>query len=315
LHEDVVWQADVRRKTTWLESEGDPIRPRIAAVANCSEGTVISHELSPDAPAAELLWQVVLKALWMPMIGDPHRPGEIQVVLPEHSGLLASRLADAGIECTTHKKLDLLDDMLADLDRAIHGAEQPMAAMVDSPGVSVDQVGNFFAAADVFYRAAPWRQVPGDAVIRVEAEKLAGQPWYAIVMGQSGMTVGLVLYEDLELLRDLLGGGYDDEENGRKTAGLSVFFDDELQVASRDLDAAEHFGWPVAGPEAYPAAMRINPGMSVRPPLAWELALIEGCLRAVPMLIEAEAEKIIIRLPVDSTETEMHLSWFEPFGS
>ena len=35
----------------------------------------------------------------------------------------------------------------------------------------------------------------------------------------------------------------------------------------------------MAGPEACPWIVRNEPGLSVRPPLAWELQLMEGCLR------------------------------------
>jgi len=247
------------------------------------------------------------------LTGDRHRPGEIQVVVPEYRDLLAARFAEAEIECTVHDRLDMLDEMLADLDRAINGPDQPMAAMIDSPGMSAEQVGEFFTAADVFYRSAPWRRTAPDSVIKIEAERIVSEPCYAIVMGQSGMTVGLVLYEDLALLRDLLSGDGDDEANGRKTAGLSVFFDDELQMASGDLDAAERYAWPISGPEAYPTAMRINPGMSVRPPLAWELALLAASLRAIPQLVDANSEKAIVRIPSDAGEIEMRLAWFDPF--
>jgi hypothetical protein len=30
----------------------------------------------------------------------------------------------------------------------------------------------------------------------------------------------------------------------------------------------------VAGPEAYPLVVRINPGLAMRPPLVWELELL-----------------------------------------
>ena len=38
----------------------------------------------------------------------------------------------------------------------------------------------------------------------------------------------------------------------------------------------------VAGPEAYPAAVRKELGMTIRPPVERELQLLEGCLRAIP---------------------------------
>ena len=45
----------------------------------------------------------------------------------------------------------------------------------------------------------------------------------------------------------------------------------------------------MAGPEAYPLVLRINPGMAVRPPLAWELELLEACLRAIPKFLARQA--------------------------
>ena len=63
----------------------------------------------------------------------------------------------------------------------------------------------------------------------------------------------------------------------------------------------------MAGPEAYPLVIRINPGRAVRPPLAWELELLEGCLWAIPEFLAKEtavsakteaavSEKLMVRL-------------------
>jgi hypothetical protein len=76
------------------------------------------------------------------------------------------------------------------------------------------------------------------------------------------------------------------------------------------LDAAEREGWPVAGPEAYPLVLRINPGMAVRPPLAWELELLEGCLRAIPpFLTRPQRTPARMTVPVASGELTLDLAW------
>ena len=41
---------------------------------------------------------------------------------------------------------------------------------------------------------------------------------------------------------------------------LSLMFSEAFDIAVRDLAAAERHGWAVAGPEAYPLVLRINPG-------------------------------------------------------
>ena len=46
----------------------------------------------------------------------------------------------------------LAEDLIADLDRALNGPEQPMAAMVDAPGMPVEQVEQFFKDVPAFER-------------------------------------------------------------------------------------------------------------------------------------------------------------------
>ena len=149
-------------------------------------------------------------------------------------------------------------------------------------------------------------------MIRVECDKFGTGPWYGVVMGQSGMTLGLALYDDLEVLREMLSGRLSDEEAARRTSAITVTFGEEFEVAIPDLDAAEQFGWPVMTPEAYPCAMRVNPGTSVRPPLAWELELLEGCLRAVPEFLAEETHTPRSMVGATSSgDLELTLSWLE----
>ena len=104
-------------------------------------------------------------------------------------------------------------------------------------------------------------------------------------MGQSGLTTGLALYEDLEALRRLGAGERADEDNARQTVGTSVTFGEAWDIPVADLEAAKQHHWPVARPDAYPEVFRKERGLSLRPPLAWELELMEGCLRAVPEFV------------------------------
>ena len=66
---------------------------------------------------------------------------------------------------------------------------------------------------------------------------------------------------------------------------LTLLFGDETEVSVLDLEAVRKHGWDVAGPEAYPLIFRKERGMTIRPPSAWELELMEGCLRAIPAFI------------------------------
>jgi hypothetical protein len=126
-------------------------------------------------------------------------------------------------------------------------------------------------------------------------------------MGQLGMTLGLAMYEDLEALQALLR---DEPDAQRRNSGLSLIYSEAFEISVRDLDAAEREGWPVAASEAYPLVLRVNPGMAVRPPLAWELELLEGCLRAVPAFV-ARAARTPARMtvPISTGDLTLELAW------
>jgi hypothetical protein len=71
----------------------------------------------------------------------------------------------------------------------------------------------------------------------------------------------------------------------------------------------------VANPEAYPTVYRKEPGMALRPPLSWELVLLEACLRAVPAFLArykpGQTVESRMTLPVATGELDLVLSWVE----
>jgi hypothetical protein len=132
-------------------------------------------------------------------------------------------------------------------------------------------------------------------------------------MGQSGLTFGLALYDDLAVLKKLWSSDLSDEESARETVALTVTYDDQAGIADADLDAIEQYDWEVAGPEAYPSIFRKERGMSMRPPLGWELELMEACLRALPDFITQhpvdDLSEHRVTVPVASGDLHLVLSW------
>ena len=201
-----------------------------------------------------------------------------------------------------------LDFVFDDMAKHLAGPDE-MPSLLDVPGMEPAQVGSFYAAAAEFYRRKPWQRVPGDTPIKVECAKFRSGPWYAVVMGQSGVQQGLAVYEDLDALQEMMAGGRSEEENLRGMSVLSLMFSEAFEIPVRDLNAVEKHGWPVAGPEAYPLVLRVNPGRAVRPPLAWELELLEGCLRAIPDFLTQRDSALWKAVPVASGELTLRLAW------
>src|SRR5215831_10948127 len=131
-------------------------------------------------------------------------------------------------------------------------------------------------------------------------------------MGQSGLTTGLALYEDVEPLRRLWAGERGDEDNARQSVATNVTFE-AWDIPVADLEAAQRHGWQLARPDAYPEVFHKERGLALRPPLAWELELLEGCLRAVPEFVarhrqgEPATEEMIVL--VASGPLKLVLAW------
>ena len=179
--------------------------------------------------------------------------------------------------------------LLHELSEHLGGTSEP--GLLDGPGVTPRLVAGFYEAAAEFFRLAPWKKLGYENAIRVECDKFQGGPWYAVLMGQSGLTIGLALYEDLELLKSLRTGEGDNEEKARRTVATTVTFGEEWDIPVADLEAAKRHNWKVARSDAYPAVYRKELGLSMRPPLAPELELMEGVLRRTRLREPASARR------------------------
>ena len=79
--------------------------------------------------------------------------------------------------------------------------------------------------------------------------------------------------------------------------------------------ALDRIGWEVVDAEVLPTAYRKEPGFRLRPPLSRELALLEGCLRAIPAFLArhlpGDGARSEMTVPVATGELDVILSWVE----
>ncbi len=300
-----IWQAGMRKLAVWIMETGEPQRPWAALVIDRTSDLILAQDLTLEAGGGQFIWRALAGAILSPPVGEPHLPETVEVESDEIRGELLPYLVPLGVNCEVCSEAEQLSYVFGELAQSLGDSGQP--ALVDTPGVKTAHVGGLFEAAATFYRIQPWRHIPGNMPIKICCDRFDSGTWYAVVMGQSGLTLGLAMYEDLEVLKALLR---EDEDSERRNSGLSLMYGEAFSIPVRDLDAAEENGWPVAGPEAYPTAMRINPGMAVRPPLAWELELLEGCLQAVPKFIQREeSTPAKMNVPTATGELQLELSW------
>lgn len=276
------WQVDVRRLPVWVH-EGAPHRPWSTLVVQGGTGMVLNQRLSSEEPTFEEIWNTIATTMLHPLPLPlpeplfPHLPGSLLVANQELAADLASRLDDLDIGVTDSQPLDLLNQAFAELIRHLQDDSAP-PSLVQAPGVKLEHVGRLYQFAAEFYRQAPWKRIPADTPLWVECEQLQSGPWVAFVMGQAGMTPGLAMCENPASIEALL------EHDGKSmedTSSISLLFGEQFEIHPEDLDAAEQYAWPIAAPEAYPMPIRINPGRSARPALAWEMNLLAGTTKAI----------------------------------
>ena len=304
-----VWQVDARQLDAVLPVAGQTIRPWMTAVVSRSDGRVLALALSHEAPIAEDVWQTVLEAMQSPEAGEPHRPTEIQFRDEAWRAALTSRQDALSITCSALADLENMDAVFAGLAGQL--LEQREPGLLDMPGITPEAAGSFFDAAALFHEAAPWARI-GERPIEIACPRFESGPWYAIVMGQGGMAHGLVLYDNLETLLRIQEGDLSEEENARRSSCLAVVFGDEDDLLAADREAMRVHDWRVAGPNAYPSVYRMEPGLSMRPPLAWELTLLEGCLRALPEFVRKKTRRLgplTLDVPTGGGELSLVLSW------
>jgi hypothetical protein len=240
------------------------------------------------------------------------RPTEVQV----RSGpceVLRPTLAELGVILTVAAELDHLDRAFAGLqDRLTKG---PPPGLLAGDGVTPEQAGAVFAAAADFYRHAPWKVLGSEAAVRIAGDDFPDGPWYAVVMGMAGMTAGVALYRDLDLLRRLWAGDMPEHENVARTEALTVTFGGADETPEDDLATAEEHGWPVAGPTAFPSIFYKEKGVQTRPATATELDLLEAALRTLPAFVRDRSTRVGgPRAVTAATTTGAHtltLAWVE----
>jgi tetratricopeptide (TPR) repeat protein len=314
--EDDLWQADFCQSPTWIRIGGEKVRPWMVLVTCRSNGLFLAHRMLEETPAAALLWDTLVQAIQNPAAGEPHRPSELQVRPDERWESLRPHVEEIGVEFVVTEELEQLQGVLKELNEHLGGKPQP--GLLGMPGVTPEQVGRFYEAAAGFFRQAPWKTVGYEAAIKVECDQFQSGPWYAVLLGQSGLTLGLALYEDLQTLRRMWAGD-GDEENARTSVATTVTFGEAWDIPVADLEAAQQYGWPVARPDAYPGVFHKERGLSMRPPLAWELELLEACLRAIPDFVSRRPQDDPAReemtVTVATRQMRLALSWVVDTGA
>jgi tetratricopeptide (TPR) repeat protein len=275
-----VWEAAVRLAPSWVTGEGEPYRPWFGLVASQTQDHSILPDLRTEPPGEQTLLRLIHRAIRHAGV----RPACIEVTDDATVESLAKDLEPSGIDVrrsaqglpTIARLFSLLADSM--------GGPVSVPPLAKVPGMTEAIQRDLYAAAAEYYRARPWRKAPSDSVIDIREPGANGRLCHVVVMGQSGVQQGLAIYEDTASLEAALSG---DEKASTRGTSMALMYGEPFEIHTSDLDTIEQHGFEIAGPEAWPLVIRMNPGRSIRPPLAWEVELFAVYLRAVPPFLAA----------------------------
>lgn len=281
------WQGGLVQMPDWVGGgpDGLPFRPWAAMWVSLSTGRVtIKAEPGPGSHGPELALEALVEFAQQERKVLGGRASRLFVADAALQETLAQAISDRATSIEMVPRLDAVEDVLWHYTEYA-ARDQPPAALEGS-GVTVDVLRAFADAAAAYYRAAPWRNLCDEDVIRVDAPTPPRGYAFAVVLGNAGQTFGLAFYAS----RD----AYEAMRNAPPARGpidaRSVLFDSGDGIPIADHDAWQAHDLPLAGPRAYPfAAHYISPGEAERLSAA-ELVFIEGLLRALAETTEEEID-------------------------
>ncbi len=189
-----------------------------------------------------------------PMMGPSGPPASVRVSNPEVAAALRADGMVEVIEAPT-PEADFL-------------AEQFFAAALP-PDPTMNQVpaamaASFFEAAAEVYRHRPWDKVPSDSAILLLSIEALGLTHAAVsVIGQSGESHGLLLFDDTAAFASFTHAamsGASPEELFDRMPFQSLTYMSSEDCPSPLVQQIRSNGWEVAGPNAIPLLMRHEEG-------------------------------------------------------
>lgn len=287
--EDAIWYFAYRQLEAEFENErGKLVRPYLMVLMNLTDMTMLRMDISERKPQSAQV-QTLLKEAMLdpnPSTGHkPHRPERVLFEAPQLAQALVIELSELEIKSAYEKIEGLMENLTAELEQTLSGSDvPPPGGLLEVEGVTPEMIGDLFAAAADFYRAAPFEELSDSQPLAVDLLP-EGRRVYIQMMGYGGMEYGIVLYDSWEDLLASYKVSEDPLQRLPQGGWKALTFDPADILPDEDLEAIEEYGWRVADANAYPLPVNLMPDGPQRPDRE-TLLLYETLLRAVPRFVK-----------------------------
>ena len=293
-----VWEVGlVSLPATVPGEDGVRYRPVAALVVDASGAIRAMVPGHPDQPQ-EALEKAITQARLHPP--PPSHPGEPRRVVVDSSrlqklvpALLPGVLVSKGETPRLAQVAASLRDHVAPKD-APRGLESLTTYLTED--VTPDDVRGFFEGAAALYDRRPWRRIPSDGhLFQVTCAGLGLHGLIGCVIGQHQESYGVILFKSVDDYRRYVQAA---ERMEAGDAGMmplfpsyqAINFESKSAMPKGLLREIQQYDWPVAGPDAYPTVMLVEPDLLLLPPRRMDLWRFELVALALCEWLDAEPQ-------------------------
>lgn len=214
-----------------------------------------------------------------PMYGKPHAPTRVRVASAELADALRSGHPGLDVVCAPTPELDEMLTLMREKMAEDGATEQSYL----SPEITPEAVAAFFKAAALF-RAKPWKLEPDDqSLFSVTIEQLGMRDAAMSVIGQTGQSLGLILFSGIDDFEAYLDAAEVIElgEQPEMPPHFVLNFERGAELAPELRKEISEHHWEVAGANAYPWLVAVDEELVARPPTGKEVTMAEAIASAL----------------------------------
>jgi len=257
--------------------DGDSvIQPQVIIWLELPRGVLLATTLiNPRNPVS--FAETLEETLRNPAEGLPRRPARIRV--PDERLAKELRKSAGGIPIIV-APVPEVDAVFAELTEATAGQE-PTPTYLGDGDIQPAVVKDFFSAAVLLFRAAPWRHVQEYQVLRVDIPRFDIADACLSVIGSFRESEGILLFRSIADY--LVFGSTVIKPNRTGTGGIamrSLSFDRKKIMPPSMVREIEQHRWPIAGPKGYPALICVDAEMSLVVPEEHDYRIMTACAQA-----------------------------------
>ncbi|MFN7900210.1 MAG: hypothetical protein ACK5N0_11210 [Synechococcaceae cyanobacterium] len=279
------------------DEDGNRFRPIVALVVDASGAIRAAAPGHPNQPL-EPLAKAITQARDHPQ--PPNVPGEPQRVVVAGAGLqkLVAKLLPGVLvsEGPTPHLARVAESLMESMapKSAPRGLEARTTYLTED--LTPDDVRRFFEVAAALYDRQPWRRFPRDGhLFEVTCAPMGLHRLIGCVIGQYQESYGVLLFASVtDYQRYVIGV---ERVEAGEDGVLPLFpsyrainFESKSDMPKGLLGEIEHYDWPVAGPDAYPTVMLVEPDLLLLPPRRVDIWRLELVALALCEWLDAEPQ-------------------------